>query len=36
MKWVARSHVRVDRVARPWLITRFIDFDARFPFVRSP
>jgi len=25
MKWVTRSHVHVDRVASPWLITRFID-----------
>jgi hypothetical protein len=33
MKWVTRSHVHVDRVACPWLITRFIDSDAEFTFV---
>ncbi len=33
MKWVTRSHVHVDRVACPWLITRFIDSDAEFIFV---
>lgn len=33
MKWVTRSHVHVDRVACPWLITRFIDSEAEFLFV---
>lgn len=33
MKWVTRSHVHVDRVACPWLITRFVDSDAQFLFV---
>jgi len=33
MKWVTRSHVHVDRVACPWLISRFIDSDAEFLFV---
>ncbi|HZY45308.1 MAG TPA: chromate resistance protein ChrB domain-containing protein, partial [Anaerolineae bacterium] len=33
MKWVTRSHVHVDRVACPWLITRFIDNEAEFVFV---
>jgi hypothetical protein len=33
MKWVTRSHVHVDRVACPWLITRFIDNNAEFLFV---
>ena len=33
MKWITRSHVHVDRVACPWLITRFIDSDAKFLFV---
>ena len=33
MKWITRSHVHVDRVACPWLITRFIDSDAEFIFV---
>lgn len=33
MLWITRSHVHVDRVACPWLITRFIDSDAEFLFV---
>jgi hypothetical protein len=33
MLWVTRSHVHVDRVACPWLITRFIDSEADFLFV---
>jgi len=33
MIWVTRSHVHVDRVACPWLITRFIDSEAEFLFV---
>jgi hypothetical protein len=33
MKWITRSQVHVDRVACPWLITRFIDSDAEFLFV---
>jgi len=36
MKWVTRSHVHVDRVACPWLITRFIDNEAEFLFVPKP
>ena len=33
MKWVTRSHVHVDRVACPWLISRFVDSDAEFIFT---
>jgi len=33
MIWITRSHVHVDRVACPWLITRFVDSDAEFLFV---
>ena len=33
MQWVTRSHVHVDRVACPWLITRFVDNEAEFLFV---
>ena len=33
MLWITRSHVHVDRVACPWLITRFIDSNAEFLFV---
>ena len=30
MKWITREHPRVDRVACPWLIERFIDDHAEF------
>lgn len=33
MKWVTRSRARVDRIACPWLIQRFIDKEAEFIFV---
>ena len=33
MKWITREHVKVDRVACPWLIKKFIDKDAEFLFV---
>ena len=33
MLWVTRSHVHVDQVACPWLISRFVDSDAEFLFV---
>ena len=33
MLWVTRSHVHVNRVACPWLITRFVDSEAEFLFV---
>jgi hypothetical protein len=33
MKWVTRAHVHVDRVACPWLISRFVDSEAEFLFV---
>jgi len=33
MKWITREHVKVDRVACPWLIRRYIDPDAEFLFV---
>ena len=33
MQWVTRSHVHVDRVACPWLISRFVDNEAEFLFV---
>ncbi len=33
MKWITRSHVHVDRVACPWLITRFVDNEAEFLFA---
>jgi hypothetical protein len=33
MKWVTREHVKVERVAIPWLIRRFVDAQAEFLFV---
>lgn len=33
MKWVTRERVKVDRVACPWLIKKFIDPEAEFLFV---
>src|SRR5437870_3376580 len=33
MKWITRSNVKVDRVACPWLIRRFIDPQGEFLFV---
>src|SRR5256885_16669325 len=33
MKWITREKVKVDRVACPWLIQKFIDPAAEFFFV---
>jgi hypothetical protein len=33
MKWVTRERARVDRIACPWLIARFIDKEPTFLFV---
>jgi hypothetical protein len=33
MKWITRERVKVDRVACPWLIRKFIDPGADFLFV---
>ncbi|MGA8605193.1 MAG: chromate resistance protein ChrB domain-containing protein [Thermoplasmata archaeon] len=33
MKWVTREKARVDRIACPWLIRKFIDPDAEFLYV---
>lgn len=35
MKWITRKNVKVDRVACPWLIRRFVDKDAEFIFVEE-
>jgi hypothetical protein len=34
MKWVTREKAKVDRIACPWLIRRFVDPDAEFAFLR--
>jgi len=33
MKWITRQKVKVDRVACPWLIRKFVDPKAEFIFV---
>lgn len=33
MRWITRERPKIDRVACPWLITRFIDPEAEFLFV---
>jgi hypothetical protein len=33
MRWITRRNVKVDRVACPWLIRRFIDPQAEFLFA---
>lgn len=33
MKWVTRARPKVDRVACPWLIRRFVDPEAEFLYV---
>jgi hypothetical protein len=35
VKWITRSNVKVDRVACPWLIRRFVDQSAEFLFVEE-
>ena len=33
MKWITRERPKIDRIACPWLIARFIDKDAEFLYV---
>ena len=35
MKWITREKVKVDRVACPWLIKKFVDKEAELYFVPS-
>jgi len=35
VKWITREHPRVDRVACPWLIEKFVDKQAEFLYVPS-
>jgi hypothetical protein len=35
MKWITRENIKVDRVACPWLILRFVDPQAEFLFVEE-
>ncbi len=34
-RWVTRERPKIDRIACPWLITRFIDRDADFRYVKA-
>jgi len=36
MKWITRERARVDRIACPWLISRFVDPKPEFIFVPAP
>jgi hypothetical protein len=33
VEWVTREHPKIDRIACPWLILRFIDAQAQFQYV---
>ena len=33
MRWITRERIKVDRVACPWLIRKFIDPNAQFVFL---
>ena len=33
MRWITREHPKIDRIACPWLIKRFIDTEAQFLFA---
>ena len=33
MKWITREHPKIDRLACPWLIRRFIDKEAEILYV---
>jgi AraC-like DNA-binding protein len=33
MKWITRERPKIDRIACPWLIKRFVDVDAEFIYV---
>ncbi|RJG13965.1 chromate resistance protein [Pseudomonas cavernicola] len=35
MKWITRERPKIDRIACPWLITRFIDPQPEFLYVPS-
>jgi hypothetical protein len=35
MKWVTRERPKIDRIACPWLIAKFIDNEAEFLYVPS-
>jgi hypothetical protein len=36
MKWVTRERPKIDRIACPWLVARFIDDEPEFLYVPAP
>jgi hypothetical protein len=36
MKWVTRERPKIDRIACPWLVRRFVDPGAEFLYVPAP
>src|SRR4051794_25326478 len=34
-KWITRERPKIDRIACPWLIRRFVEADAEFIYVRT-
>jgi len=36
MKWITRERPKIDRIACPWVIARFIDKEPEFLFVPAP
>lgn len=36
MRWITRERPKIDRVACPWLIARFVDREAEFIFAPAP
>jgi hypothetical protein len=35
MKWITRERPKIDRIACPWLVARFVDKDPEFLYVPS-
>lgn len=36
MKWITRERPKIDRIACPWLVARFVDPEAEFLYVPAP
>lgn len=36
MKWITRERPKIDRIACPWLVARFVDPKAEFLYVSAP
>lgn len=35
MQWITRARPKIDRIACPWLIRKFVDPDAEFLYVAA-